>query len=164
MYSRRQILLPALFALLAFTAGCDRGSHPQQVDKIAPDFTVNDGHTKVHLADYRGKVVVLNFWFSTCPPCIEELPSLIALQKELPQIVVLTVSVDDEDAVYRQFLINHHDNLLSVRDSEKRANELYHTEQFPETYVIDRKGVIRRKFISAQNWTDPEIVDYLRKL
>lgn len=164
MYVRRQISLLALLALFAFTAGCDRGAHPTQVNKIAPDFTVNDGHTKIHLADYRGKVVVLNFWATWCPPCVQELPSLIALQQKVPQVTILAVSVDEDDAAYRKFLTDHHVTLLSVRDGQQTSNIEYHTEQYPETYVIDRKGVIRRKFIGAQDWTDPEIVDYLKKL
>ena len=55
-------------------------------------------------------------------------------------------------------------NLLTVRDPDQKSNSLYGTFKFPETYIIDRKGVMRRKFIGAVDWTEPEIIDYLSKL
>jgi len=160
-------LRTSLFALLivvASAAGCDRGDHPHALDKAAPDFTVSDGTRTVHLADYRGKVVLLNFWFSSCPPCLEELPSLEALHQQMPQVVILAVSVDEDPEEYRAFLQRHPLTFVTVDDPEKRVNALYGTQQFPETYVIDRNGLIRRKFISAQQWNNPEIVNYLSHL
>jgi cytochrome c biogenesis protein CcmG/thiol:disulfide interchange protein DsbE len=152
-----------LLSLLPF-AGCDRGDHPHTMNKPAPDFTVSDGTRTVHLADYRGKVVLLNFWATWCAPCLEELPSLQALHEQLPQVVVLAVSVDENPDAYHHFLEQHPLNLLTVDDTERRVNALYGTSLFPETYVIDRNGVIQRKFISAKDWTNPEIVNYLSHL
>jgi cytochrome c biogenesis protein CcmG, thiol:disulfide interchange protein DsbE len=134
------------------------------MDKLAPDFTVVDGSRTVRLADYRGKIVLVNFWATWCAPCIEELPSLQALQKEMPQMVVLAVSIDDDPDAYRRFLADHQVTLLTVNDPEQHANNSFGTHMFPETYVVDRDGHIRRKFISAQDWTNPEIVNYLRHL
>ncbi len=74
-----------LIAFLLLAAGCDRGSHPRQTGRLAPDFTVTDGSRSVHLADYRGRVVVLNFWATWCIPCIAELPSLMDMQRQLPE-------------------------------------------------------------------------------
>lgn len=164
MNARRRTPLLAALTLLALTFGCDRGKHPSQTGKAAPDFTLNDGRAKAHLADYRGRVVVLNFWATWCLPCVQELPSLIALQKQLPQVVVLAVSVDEDEQAYRKFLIDHNVTLLSVREGQSQVSEKYRTEQYPETYVIDRQGVIRRKFIGAQDWTNPEIIHFLQKL
>jgi cytochrome c biogenesis protein CcmG/thiol:disulfide interchange protein DsbE len=161
---RPQIRTSTLLLAVLLLAGCDRGDHPHDVGRTAPDFTVNDGTRSVHLADYRGKVVLLNFWATWCAPCIEELPSLQALHQQMPQVAVLAVSVDEDPDAYRQFLTKHPLNLLTVDDPERRANALYGTFRFPETYVIDRKGVIRRRFISAQDWTNPEIVNYLSHL
>lgn len=164
VHVRRPLSLLLALGLFAFAAGCDRGSHPSQTGKAAPDFTVSDGHNKVHLADYRGKVVLLNFWATWCPPCIQELPSLLALQKQMPEVVVLAVSIDEDDQAYRKFLVDHNVNLITVRDGAQTSNAKYNTEAYPETYIIDQQGVIRRKFIGATDWTQPEIMQYLKKL
>jgi cytochrome c biogenesis protein CcmG, thiol:disulfide interchange protein DsbE len=149
---------------LLVAAGCDRGDHPTQLDRPAPDFTLNDGSRSLELKNYRGKVVVLNFWATWCPPCIEEIPSLNQLQRQMPNLVVLAVSVDEDAAAYHQFLAEHRVDFTTIRDGERRINPLYGTARFPESYVIDRNGKIQRKFISAQDWTSPEIVDYLSHL
>jgi thiol-disulfide isomerase/thioredoxin len=144
--------------------GCERGDHPDNIGKPAPVFAISDGVQSVDLAKLRGKVVVLNLWASWCPPCVEELPSLLAMQHQLPGIAVVAVSIDQDDAVYRNFLLKHHVDLVTVRDESQRINALYGTVQIPETYVIDRQGILRRKFVSSQDWTSPEIVSYLTKL
>jgi cytochrome c biogenesis protein CcmG, thiol:disulfide interchange protein DsbE len=149
---------------LLLAAGCDRGDHPEQIGKAAPDFTVTDNGRSVRLSSYRGKVVVLNFWASWCAPCIEEIPSLNQLQRDMPQVVVVGVDMGEEDGAYRQFLADHRVDFLTVRDARQQSNGLYGTSRPPETYIIDRKGQIRRKFIGAQDWTSPEILNYLSRL
>jgi thiol-disulfide isomerase/thioredoxin len=144
--------------------GCERGDHPSNLGKPAPQFTVSDGVQSADLSKLRGKVVVLNLWATWCAPCVEELPSLLAMQKELPDVAVVAISQDQDDATYRDFLVRHHVELVTIRDESGRINTLYGTAQIPETYVIDRNGILRRKFVSAQNWTSPEIVDYLKRL
>jgi cytochrome c biogenesis protein CcmG, thiol:disulfide interchange protein DsbE len=153
-----------LAAFLVFAAGCDRGSHPRQTGRPAPDFTVTDGSRSLRLADYRGKIVILNFWQTSCLPCIAELPSLTAMQQQLPQVQVLAVSVDEDPQAYRDYLTEHKISLLTIVDTAHRSADLYGTYRWPETYVIDQHGTIRRKFIGAQEWTSPEIIEYLRRL
>jgi cytochrome c biogenesis protein CcmG, thiol:disulfide interchange protein DsbE len=156
---------PTLLLVYAFLlAGCNSGSHPPRIGSAAPEFTIPDGARSVSLGQFRGKPVVLNFWATWCPPCIQEMPSLVALQKQLgDKVTILAVSEDDDDNAYKQFVKDHNVDLLTVRDT-KRSNELYGTFKFPETFVIDKDGKIVRKFIGAQEWTSPEIVDYLKKL
>lgn len=161
---RPKLLTLALFIALAAVPGCDRGVHPAQSGKPAPDFTVSDGLTSVHLASYRGKVVLLNFWASWCGPCIEELPSLLRLHHDAPNLVVLAVSIDEDPEAYSRFIRNRHVDLITVRDPSQSAANLFHTEMWPETYLIDRNGVIRRKFVGATDWSDPEIRTYLKSL
>ncbi len=151
------------FGILLAT-GCDRGSHPGNIDKPAAQFVVSDGTRTVDLSHLRGHVVVLNLWATFCAPCIEELPSLLALQKQMPDLAVVAVSMDQDPDIYRRFLVEHHVDLLTVRDADQRVNALYGTAQIPETYIIDRQGILRRKFIGAQNWTSPEIIGYLSRL
>ena len=139
-------------------------AHPPRIGSPAPDFTITDAGQTVSLSQFRGKPVVLNFWATWCPPCVEEMPSLVQLHKELgDQVTILAVSEDDDDKAYQQFIHDHNIDLLTVRDT-KRNNELYGSFKFPETYIIDRQGKIVRKFIGSADWTSPEIVQYLGKL
>ena len=159
-----RILIWVFLAPIALLAACNRGAHPAQTGKAAPDFTVSDGTTTVHLASYRGQVVLLNFWWSQCAPCLEELPSLLELHHEMPSLAILAVSIDDDQATYSRFLVRHHVDLITVRDPSESAAQLYHTDMWPETYLIDRNGIIRRKFVGPQDWTSPEIRNYLSSL
>jgi cytochrome c biogenesis protein CcmG/thiol:disulfide interchange protein DsbE len=154
----------ALASTLLLGTGCDRGSRPAQVETPAPRFTITDGSKTIRLSDYRGKIVILNFWASWCAPCLEEFPSLISLQKEMPQVVVLGVDFDDDVNAYRQYLIDNHIDLLTIHDESQKSNLAFGTTRPPETYIIDQNGNIRRKFIGAQNWTSPEITNYLKNL
>ena len=155
-----------LATLLGFLVGCYSGNHPGKIGSAAPDFTIQDSDHKVTLSQFRGQVVVLNFWATWCPPCIEETPSLVRMQAHLKDkgVVVLAVSIDDDNAAYHKFLKDYSVNMVTVRDEARKASSLYGTFGWPESYVIDRTGVIRRKFIGAVEWTSPEITDYLSKL
>lgn len=160
----RTIRIWALAALL-LVGGCQRGSTPNFVGQAAPDFTVKDGIQQATLSKFRGKVVVLNFWATWCPPCIEEMPSLVAMQLRMKdKVTVLAVSTDEDAAAYQRFTEQHTSGLLTIRDADRKSAELYGTFRYPETYVIDSNGVLRRKFIGPVDWTKPEIIDYLAKL
>ena len=156
----------ALGFYLHFLAGCYSGNHPGRIGTAAPDFTVQDSDHKVTLSQYRGQIVVLNFWATWCPPCIEETPALVKMtaREKDKGVVVLAVSIDADDAAYHKFLKDYSVNMITVRDEARKASNLYGTFGWPESYIIDRQGVIRRKFIGAVDWTSPEITDYLSKL
>lgn len=149
---------------LALATGCDRGAHPANADRVAPDFTVSDGENSIRLANYRGKVVLLNFWWSQCPPCIRETPALEQLHHDRPDIAILAVSIDEDPGSYRRFLNRFHIDLNTVRDPDQTVAKMYGTEGWPETYIIDRKGVIRRKIVGDPDWSSPEIRNYLSSL
>lgn len=156
--------LACLLALLAVITGCDRGAEPRFVARAAPDFTVRDADRKVSLSDLRGKVVVLNFWATWCPPCVDEMPSLVRMQQNLraSDIVVFAVSVDQDEEIYRKFLNDYNaKELLTVRDPEQVGARLYGTTGYPETFIIDRQGVVLRKLVGPVNWTSPEMTNYL---
>ena len=164
--TRKILAIGLLAALVAFFAGCYSGNHPARIGSNAPDFTVQDSDHTITLSQFRGQVVVLNFWATWCPPCIEETPSLVRMQALLKSrgVTVLAVSIDADDAAYHKFLKDYSVNMVTVRDEARKASNLYGTFGWPETYVIDRNGVIRRKFIGPVEWTSPEITDYLSKL
>ncbi len=158
--------LPLVLLLLPLVliCACDRGSRPGLTGQVAPDFTVSDGASTIHLADYRGKVVLLNFWWSQCAPCIQEMPGLIELHHDRPDLTILAVSIDEDESSYKRFIERRHVDLITVRDPSQSAAKLYHTEGWPETYIIDRQGVIRRKVVGDPDWSNPEIRAYLQGL
>ena len=127
---------------------------------------MQDSRNKVTLSQLRGQVVVLNFWATWCPPCVEEMPSLVDMQRRLKDkgVTVVAISVDVDGNAYQEFVKSHNVNLLTVRDPDQKSNALYGTSKFPETYIIDRNGVIRRKFMGAVDWTAPDVTDFLSTL
>jgi cytochrome c biogenesis protein CcmG, thiol:disulfide interchange protein DsbE len=151
---------------LMMLSACYGGSRPPGIGSNAPDFTVQDSDRKITLSEFHGQVVVLNFWATWCAPCVEEVPSLVEMQRRLKAkgVTVLAVSVDVNGNAYKQFVKDHNVNLLTVRDASQKSSDLYGTFKFPETYIIDRNGVMRRKFIGAVDWTEPEVTDFLSKL
>jgi thiol-disulfide isomerase/thioredoxin len=151
-----------LVAALALASGCNRGAHPKMLNTPAPDFTVSDGSTSIHLANYRGKVVLLNFWWSQCGPCIEELPSLLQLHHDNPNLAILAVSIDEDEGSYKEFIARRHVDLITVRDPNQSSPKLFGTDMWPETYLIDRNGIIRRKFVGATDWSSPEIRSFIQ--
>ncbi len=124
-----------------------------------------------HLTDLKNKVVVLNFWATWCPPCVEETPGLNHLQKyiEARNGVVLGVAADEDPAVYEKFLRVQGVLFPTYRDPSTKDNhspiaESYGTSMYPETYVIDRHGKIARKFIGFQQWDSPDMLAYFDTL
>jgi len=162
----RIITVGLLIAFIGLFPGCYSGNHPARIGSNAPDFTVQDSDHTITLSQFRGQVVVLNFWATWCPPCVAETPALVRMQNQLKSkgVTVLAVSIDADDAAYHKFLKDYSVSMVTVRDESKKASTLYGTFGWPETYIIDRNGIIRRKFIGPVEWTNPEITDYLSKL
>jgi cytochrome c biogenesis protein CcmG, thiol:disulfide interchange protein DsbE len=133
----------------------------------AEDFALQLNGKPIHLSDLRGKVVVLNFWGSWCPPCIEETPALNRLQQHIASrnALVLGVAADEDQAAYEKFLRDHGVMFQTYRDPATRDNrspiaESYGTTMVPETYIIGRDGKIQRKIIGMQDWDSPEMLAY----
>lgn len=154
--------LLVLFALPSYRQG-----EASIAGKTAEDFALTIDNKPLRLSDYRGKVVVLNFWASYCQPCVEEAPSLNRLQRYLEPRggTVLGVSIDPEPAGYEKFLRNFSVPYPTWRDPNLQDGKSklaldYGTTLIPETYVIDRSGKIARKLVSAQQWDSPEMLAY----
>lgn len=145
--------------------GSCRNSDMAQIGSTAPDFTLTDGQKTVQLSQLRGKPVLLNFWATWCPPCVQEVPDLVALQQQMgDKLVVLAVSMDVDEGAYKSFTSKRMPGVLTVQDPSHKSSTLYGTFAYPETYLIDRNGKIQRKFIGAVEWTSPEMIDYFKKL
>jgi len=133
---------------------------------MASDFTVKDSDRTVSLNQFRGQVVVLNFWATWCPPCVAELPSMMEMQDRLRNrgVSVLGVSIDVDGDAYHRFIQQRNVNFLTVRDPDQRVPGMYGTSGWPESYIIDRQGMLRRKVVGPINWDSPEILEFLNKL
>ena len=145
--------------LYAFAAPSYRQGEASLAGRRAKDFPLQiTGAT--HLADLRGKVVVLNFWASWCPPCLEETQSLNHLQQDIAAKggVVLGMSVDEDQTAYEKFLVDNHVVFPTYRDASKKSAAEYGTSMFPETFLIDREGRLARKIVGPQDWQSPEVM------
>jgi len=136
-----------------------RGSTPKDFS-----FTLDGKPTK--LSDLRGKVVLVNFWATWCPPCVEETPSLNELQRRIAPRggVVLGVSEDDDQQAYAEFLKTYQIRFPTFRDTTKQIPAQYGTSLYPDTYVIERNGRLDRKIVGPQDWTSSEMTVYLDSL
>ncbi len=113
------------------------------------------------LRDMRGKVVLLNFWATWCAPCVKEMPSLRDLQKHFRRqdFEVVAVALDPEGAsAVVPFAQTHDLNFPIAVDETGSTQDLYGTTGLPESYLIDRDGIVRRKIIGPRDWTDRESV------
>jgi peroxiredoxin len=127
----------------------------------APAFTLptRDGK-QVDLSSYRGKVVLLNFWATWCPPCRDEEPSLRQLAKVMDpnKFQLLAVSVDEGGwPAIDKFFGGKSPPYTVALDQTARISQTYGTTKFPESYLIDSSGTLRLKFIGPRNWTDPAV-------
>jgi cytochrome c biogenesis protein CcmG, thiol:disulfide interchange protein DsbE len=127
----------------------------------APNFSIVTERGKtVTRSDFGGKLLVLNFWASWCPPCITELPSLNQFATEYAGqgVVVLGISIDKNEHLYKNFLAQRQVAFDTARDPEANISASYGTFQIPETYLIDRNGKVLEKVISNMDWMDPQFL------
>jgi len=152
--------------LTVLAAGCYTGSRPPHVGTPAKEFSVQDSDHQVSLNQFRGQVVILNFWATWCPPCDQELPSLMDMQNQMRArgVVVVGVSIDVDGDAYHRYLKQRNVNFVTVRDPEQKVAGMYGTSGWPESYIIDRQGVLRRKIVGPINWGSPEVMQFLSKL
>jgi len=131
--------------------------------RAAKDFPLALDGKPIHLSDFRGQVVLLNFWASWCPPCVDEAPALNQLQQRLSVLggTILGVSIDEDQNAYSNFLRTYQVNFPTFRDPSRHISLEYGTIMIPETYVIGRNGRIDRKIVGPQDWTSPTILTYL---
>src|SRR5215470_8238843 len=161
-------LAVALLLLFAFVHPMYRQGEASLAGSAAPEFALTLEGKPIHLSDLRGRVVVLNFWATWCPPCLEETPALNRLQQRIASRggLVLGVSADSDAAAYEQFLKEQKVAFPTYRDPMLKGNLsqialAYGTSMYPETYIIDRRGRIARKVIGPQQWDSPEMAAYL---
>ena len=136
--------------------------------RAAPDFAVSDleGRT-VRLSALRGKVVVLNLWTTWCPPCVEEMPSIERLYSTLrgDDFALLAVSQDEDGKrAVEPFVARNRFSFPVFLDPEHQVGDRYGVWGYPETFVIDRNGLVVEHVIGPRDWASPATVGALREL
>jgi peroxiredoxin len=158
--------------ILLSTAVHAQPPSPYAVEKLsgqkASDFTLKDiNGNPVSLSSFKGKVVLLNFWATWCPPCRAEIPSMNKLQQMLKNkgLVILAVSTDRAVVDVKDFLKKNPVAFTVVVDYNLSVSRsLYKVFMMPTTFLIDKKGVIVEKYFGEQDWTDPEIIKEIEAL
>jgi peroxiredoxin len=139
----KHYLLFALLFLLSFKP-CSAVAQETLLDKPAPSFTLADiTGTNYSLTELKGKVVVLNFWFIACKPCVNEMARLNAIKAryKTQKVIFLALCLDKKEQI-RDFLKTHQFNYTVFPDAAKIA-DTYQVNAYPASMVIDAKGVIR---------------------
>jgi peroxiredoxin len=165
----RTLMILAALGMGLFLFACTRNAEHKiiGVGDRAPEarFQSVDGRM-ASLADYRGKVVLVHFWATWCPPCVEELPTLELFSQQVhgTDIEVLAVSVDESADALKTFLEKTKVHFPVLRDPGGKTAASYGTVKFPETYVIGRDGVVRYKVVGPMDWSMRSNVEIIRAL
>ena len=161
------VLIGVAAAALVWLAVHPRAHGPVKTGESAPGFTVTRLPSgNLSLAEFKGQVVVLNFWATWCPPCVEETPSLEKFATEMKSqgVTVLGVSVDENEQQLKQFVEHYHLTYPVGRDPSAALANSYGTYKLPETYIIGRDGHVADKIIGATDWTDPRMITFVKSL
>lgn len=167
----------ALLLAAALLPACTKEKSPAKSDATsvskavegaaAPDFTVKDLDGKdVSLSSLKGQVVLVNFWATWCPPCKEEIPSMIKLNRAMQgkAFKMLAISIDEggKEAVNGYFKGSR--DLPTYLDNEGKTSQLYGTTGVPETFIVDKQGIIRKKVVGGMDWSSPDVIGYMDEL
>ena len=135
-----------------------------EVGQQVPQFSVKDETGReVKLTDYRGKLVFLNFWATSCEECIDEMPEMELMNRAFKErkFQMLAVSVDTDWDTVRKFRTDYNLTLPAFLDPGHEVSKLYKVSKYPETFLIDAKGSLIQHVIGPEQWADPHILDHL---
>ncbi len=131
------------------------------MNKPAPDFSLNklDG-TTLNLSSLKGKVILVNFWATWCGPCLAEMPSLNALYAKFKRsdVEVIAISIDEKKDTITSFLKKFSFDFPIVHDPELNIANSYKVFAYPTTFLIDKNGILQKKYIGEQDWIKEEII------
>lgn len=158
------LLLLLIFGAVAIAACREESPRPREQGP-APDFTLPSvSGDNIRLNDLRGKVVLLNFWATWCPPCREEIPSLVELNASMKgkPFQMWTVTNDNMETVLA-FFSKRGVTLPTLLDAGS-VTRSYGITGFPETFIVDKRGIITKKVVGPLDWSDSSVIQYLESL
>jgi peroxiredoxin len=166
------VAITALVTILSLTLNNTSFEFSNQVaiesDFPAPDFSFPglDGKM-VRLSDYKGKVVLLNIWATWCPPCVDEMPSMEKLYRKFKEqdFEILAVSIDESGPkAVAPFMKNNRLTFPALIDSDGTIKSVYKITAIPESFIIDKQGVVVRKIVGPLDWADPRVFRFFGDL
>jgi len=168
---RRLAIIIVLFVLAGF-AGYIYSNLPTTtsvvIGDVAPDFTLEDTKgNQVSLSGLRGKVVLVNFWATWCPPCIEEMPSMERLNEAMADedFVLLAINTEKNGrSLVPAFLNKTPYNFPILYDDKGDVQKKYGVYKFPESFIIRKDGTVDQKIIGPLDWSSPTTIAYIKGL
>ena len=161
----KSLIITTLFMTMLVT-GCGQNSQVAAVGKPAPDFTLVDTKGQTwKLSDLKGQVVFVNFWATWCPPCREEMPSMQRLYSSLPtnKFKMLAILNNDDPALADNLAAKFGVTFPILVDPKGLTAKAYGLTGVPETFIVDKKGVLQEKFLGAVQWDAPTASQMLMK-
>lgn len=142
---------------------------PFHTFRAPPETTVQNFKGEMVKLPLKEPVTLVNYWATWCPPCVEEFPAMVELQRQLEGqgAEILFVSVDESWDQVKKFMATYGVQVAENRlfwDPQKAAALTWGSEKFPETYVVRRDGWVVEKIIGAQQWTHPRVLKYVTDL
>lgn len=180
LHLRALAVVFGLLALLSFpmykyweflTRGMSPPPSTQMLSKMekdgVPDFALpNLAGKNVHLSDYSGHIVIVNFWASWCAPCVKEFPSLKRLVEKMKgQVTVLAVSNDNQREDLESFLHafgSTPDGFVVLWDKDRHVSEEYGSNELPESYILGPTHKLIRKISGVEDWDSSNAIEYFQ--
>jgi thiol-disulfide isomerase/thioredoxin len=159
-------IIGVLLLPLALTAGAEELDAPAE-SRNAPEFSYPDLQDKTHtLADYQGKVIVVNFWATWCPPCVKEMPALQSAAEQLKNddIYVLGVNVGDDKEAIEEFLELTPVDFPLLMDENMESMSEWQLKGLPTTHIVNGAGQIAYTVLGDKAWDDPQLIEQIRSL
>lgn len=151
----------------------DNQNQKSNIGKIISDFGIKtlDGKS-IHIRDLRGKIVIVNFWATWCPPCVTEFPILISLaEKSKGRVVLLALSSDKTELDIQRFIAQQESNgvnmkaegiFLALDPERKITRDVFKVTSYPESLIVGPDGKIMRHIIGGTDWDLPDVQDLFK--
>jgi|ATLU01.1.fsa_nt_gi peroxiredoxin len=161
------VLLLFSLSSMVFAEKPGRGLAPVQGNQIAKDFSLLDIAGKAHgLSDYRGRVLIVNFWATWCPPCREEMPSMQRAWEQLrdDNVVILGINVGEDKEAILRFTAEYPVTFPLLMDQDSRVSNEWSVLGLPSTFAIDPSGKIVYRALGSREWDNPDLLNAIRTL